>query len=491
MIKKAPMLRTSLLLAMTGMALLTSCKKDPVDVNPLGTTTASKSYVDNWILSNMREVYYWNDKIPANPDTTLAPDKFFNSLLYKYDPTANPHGDRFSWIQESSAVLSALLKGETKTTGMEFQLLLRTQGGKDVVGVVLYVLPGSPADKAGIKRSDIFYSVNGTNLTTTNYTLAFNTDVAQTYGFATGSATGLINTSVTKTVTPVVFQENPIFRDSVYTVGDRKIGYVLYNEFVPGPNSAGANSTTYDDQLDAVFGKLKQQGINEMVLDLRYNRGGDVASSAKLASLLVKGVSGQTKVPYVRTEWNPIVTSAVKANPAKYGADFFYYYFLNKSNNIGGQIQRLYVLTTDNTASASELIINGLRPFMVVNTIGTTTAGKNVGSITITDDQNLNNKWGIQPIAFRSYNKNNESDYWTGFAPTVAVDEPYGALYPLGDTRDALLAGAISHIRGLTTGGRMGRTNELPVVGSSLDRKQGGSVVNVKLPQLPNGKLLN
>lgn len=472
MIKKTHTLRTSLVLAIAGMTLLTSCKKDPVDVNPSGTTTATNGYVDNWILANMRDAYYWNTKIPANPDTTLTPDKFFGSILYKYDKTTNPLGDRFSAIRESSAELTALLNGQTTTIGMEFDLLLRAQGSTDVVGVVLYVLPGSPADKAGFKRNDIFYSVNGTALTTTNYTIAYG-DGTLAFGLATAQNGALTNTTTTRSVTPVVFQENPVFKDSVYTVGDRKIGYLLYNQFVPGPN--GSKVRTYDDQVTAVFGKFKAQGVNELVLDLRYNGGGDVQSSANLASLIVKGVNGQAKVPYTRTEWNATLTPYLQQ---KYGTDFFYYYFNNSANNIGSQLSRAYVLTTDRTASASELIINGLRPFMTVNTVGSTSAGKNVGSITITDDNNPKNLWGLQPIVFRSYNKNNESDYWTGFTPTVAVDEPYGALYPLGDTRDALLAGAISHIRGLTTGGRIGRVSELPVIGSSLSRKIGGSVVN-------------
>lgn len=478
-------LRTGLALFAIGTLLLTGCKKDPVEINPTGTTTASTGYVDNWILANMRYAYYWADKIPARPDTTLAPDDFFDSILYKYNATTNPQGDRFSWIQESSADLTALLNGQTTTTGMEFDLLLRAQNSTDVVGVVIYVLPGSPADKAGFKRNDVFYSVNGTALNTTNAGIAYGSGTL-TFGLATVQNGALTNTTTTRVVTPVVFQENPVFKDSVYTIGDRKIGYLMYNQFVPGPN--GSTTRTYDNQVNAVFGKFKTQGVNELVLDLRYNGGGDVQSSANLASLIVKGVNGQARVPFVRMEFNPQLTADILNDPQG-GTDYFYDYFSNPANNIGSQLSRLYVLTTDRTASASELIINGLRPFMTVNTVGSTTEGKNVGSFTITDKQNASNLWGLQPIAFRSYNKNNESDYWTGFTPTVSVDEPYGALYPLGDTRDALLAGAISHIRGLTTGGRIGRVNQQTVVGSSLTRKPGGSVI--KLPQTITQKLVN
>ena len=478
------MLRTSLLLAMTGMALLTSCKKDPVDVNPVTTptsssTTATDSYVNNWILTNMKDYYYWTDKIPANPDKTKKPADFFYSLLYDYGNTANTQRDRFSWIQESAAELSALLSGETKTTGIDFTLVRTAEGSTDVVGVVTYVLPGSPADKAGIKRNDMFFSVNGITLTTDQATLskAFaDESVTQTYGFASVQNGAIVKTTTTKSVTPVVFQEDPIFKDSVYTDGSRKIAYLMYNQFVPGPNGSGA--TAYDDRLNAIFGKFKAQGVNELILDLRYNGGGAVTSATKLASLIVKGVNGQPNVPFGRSEYNSIITAAYKQ---KYGDDAFYYYFANPANNIGSQLSRVYVMTTRRTASASELVINGLRPFMTVNTIGSTSYGKNVGSQTITDKVNKDNKWGMQPIVLKIFNKNNESDYSTGFVPTVAVGEPYGSLVPIGDLRDPFLATAINHMKGLT-GGRRAAGPDL-TVGSSDAFRPNANNMYVELPK--------
>ncbi|CCH56088.1 peptidase S41 [Fibrisoma limi BUZ 3] len=458
----------------TYVALLTTvlgvsaCRKE-ADVVPDATTTAAENKVVNdWILENMQDLYYWNDKIPANPDETLSPDKFFDSILYTYDEVARPDGDRFSWIEESADDLTASLSGETKTTGMEFTLYLRAQNSSDVIAQVVYVLPGSPAATAGMKRGDIISKVNGQTLNTTNYvSLLFGNLTTYTFGLATVSNQALVDSDQTRIVTATTFQEDPVFLDSVYTVGGKTVGYLVYNQFNPAPN--GSNGTEYDQKIDAIFSEFKAKGVNELVLDLRYNPGGYTSSSVNLASLIGRGIDAN-KV-YFREEWNKTLTPYLQK---EYGDSFFVQNFVNKSQNIGANLQRVFVLTTDYTASASELIINGLRPFMTVTTIGTATYGKNVGSITVTDESGKI-KWGMQPIVFKSFNSLGQSDYASGFQPNVEVEEPI-SLLPLGDTREALLNEALFQI----TGSRLARRsapekNPLPGIGSSIDRKANGS----------------
>jgi carboxyl-terminal processing protease len=465
--------RLVLIIVVCGPLFLSSCKKTMDSVTPATSSTAvaTTSEVNDWILSNMKYNYFWTDKIPTTTDKTLAPGKYFDSLLYDHNNTANPDRDRFSWIQESAADLKASLNGQSKTTGMEYKLYYRDNTQTGVVASVIYVLPGSPAATAGIKRGDIISKVNGQGLTGTNYQelLQSNAD-SYTFGFASLANSTLTDNTQTKQVTTLVFQQDPVLLDTTYTIGGKTIGSVVYNQFIPGAYKAdGTSDKTYDLKLENIFGKFKQKGVNELVLDLRYNRGGYVSSATNLASLISRNIDA-TKVFYSQ-KWNSTVTAEYDK---KYGVGWNNQNFLSKSTNIGGNLSRVYVLTTGSTASASELIINGLRPFMTVNTIGTTTVGKNVGSITISDDSGRI-KWGMQPITFKSANAQGFTDYAGGFTPTVEVKEPSYGMKAFGDVTEVMLSEAIFQISGTRMARRAASTGiTQPSLFSSIDSKAGG-----------------
>lgn len=472
-----PILRSRLALLWVGLSVLflSACKREP-EVEPIvepptfqnASGPVTDGEVNNWILENMKYYYLWNDKLPQSPNQSLAPDQFFLSLLYDRNNTANAGRDRFSWLQQSADELKASLSGVSKTTGMEFRLYFRDASQASVVGAVIYVLPGSPAAFAGVKRGDVFTRVNGETLTNANYgSLLYNNADNYVFTFAKISGSTFTEDKTGKSVQAVVFQADPVMLDTTYSVAGRTIGYVMYNQFVPGPN--GSTAKTYDLKLDNIFAKFKQKGVNELVLDLRYNRGGYVSSSANLASLIGKSITG--KVFYAQ-QWNKNVTPYYDK---KYGAGWNKQSFVNKSQNIGTNLSRVIVLTTSSTASASELVINGLKPFMNVITVGTTTTGKNVGSITISDPNNRI-KWGIQPLTFKSVNADGFADYGTGFVPKIEVREGSYDLKPLGSTADPLISEAIFQL----TGTRLARRATVAADGqdspisSSIDRQAGG-----------------
>ncbi|WP_221394584.1 S41 family peptidase [Dyadobacter sp. NIV53] len=432
---------------------------------------ATESETDKWILEQMKYWYYWNDKIPANPNVSLEPEAFFESLLYKYNATTNPEGDRFSWIQESADELKAGLSGESKSTGMDYKLYYYPKGSSNVVGVVLYSLPDSPAAKAGIKRGDVFTGVNGQALTGANYSQLLNAEGVLTFSLGSITDDGVISEStVKKEVTPIVLQEDPVYFDTLFQYGSNKIGYIVYHQFFPSPN--GSNSNQYDLKLDQVFANFKANNVNSLILDLRYNGGGYVSSSTNLASLIGKVTSNDI---FYYKEYNSTVTPVLKK---QFGEAYFYDKFKAKTQNIGSSLNHFIVLTSGNTASASELLINGLKPFMNVTLVGAKTYGKNVGSITISDDSKKI-KWGLQPIVTKSLNSQHQSDYYVGFTPDFPVTESM-KLYPYGNPKDPLLGEALYQIVGARVVRKMPQETarileNASEIESSITKKAGGS----------------
>jgi carboxyl-terminal processing protease len=411
---------------------ITSCKKDQ---NTPPVTNPNAYYVQNWIHSNMEYWYYWSSQMPSNPDTTMLPEPFFYSLLYK-----GTDGDRFSWIEPDYTTLINELNGVTKEAGYNFRLYLASAGSTDVIGQITYIKKGSPAESADLMRGDIFYQINSTPITTSNYRTLLNatgspfTLNAKRYNPDTQA---LISDQV-YSLNPVELAENPVLMDSVYTFNGKKVGYMVYNFFSPG---SGA-SKPYDQEVDNVFSDFKAKGVNEVVLDLRFNGGGYISSAINLASLLVPAYNS-TKI-FVSYQYNNQVQSEILNDPSL-GASYLQKKFIAKASNIGDNLSRIFVLTSNGTASSSELIINGLRPYLTITTIGDTTYGKNVGSITITDKKNTTNTWGMQPIVFKSANSLGFSDYGSGFAPDPGnydADNHY-FLRPLGDIQEPLLNKAL------------------------------------------------
>ncbi|GAB3177291.1 S41 family peptidase [Telluribacter humicola] len=466
----------SLLVLFASVSLLVSCRENSID--PTGTSTDRE--VNEWVYDNMKTWYYWNDKLPTAPNYEQGTQAFFESILYRFDAVNRPDGDRFSWIQESADELKASLSGETKSTGMEFRIVRYASGSDEVFGVVTYTHPNTSAAKAGFKRGDYFTKVNDQKLTVSNYyNLLYTGDGKKTFTVGALDGSGrVVDSPENRDVTPAVLQANPVHFDTVFTQGSKRIGYVVYHQFIPGPN--GSTTKSYDQQLDNIFANFKSQGINELVLDLRYNRGGYVSSATNLASLIGRGVNSTEVFAY--KEYNKVITPELEK---EYGKNFFADKFLNKSQNVGGTLNRIFVLTSGNTASASELLINGLKPYMDVVVVGLRTTGKNVGSITLSDDKKKI-KWGIQPIVSKSFNSRRQSEYTNGFKPDFEKSEGV-LLYPYGDARDPLLGETLFQILGSRVA-RQGVGEDAPTIKagadvySTIDEKAGGGNMFEELP---------
>ncbi|MDR1666446.1 MAG: hypothetical protein LBS03_01945 [Bacteroidales bacterium] len=452
-----------------------SCNKDSDNGN-------NNQAVNDWILDNMSLYYLWEKHLPARTDKSLSPDAYFESLLYK--------DDRFSWIQDNYIELINLLAGVVKEAGYDYGLRRMSNSETDVIGYITYVKPGSPAQQAGLQRGDLFRTVNGQQLTIHNYgTLTDEMGANHTLRLIKQDGE-----SIEKTLTVVEYKENPILLDTIYTREDKKIGYLVYNFFASDNNDG---TMRYDKQLNEVFGRFIEEGVNELILDLRYNSGGSLLSSITLAGMISNCTSQDLfSIEQFNDIWSPYLREAYieeygKAHADDYNKDYFMDSITRKNNgkkveevpirHLG--VERLYVLTSYRTASASELLINALNPYLNNNIIliGDVTVGKNVGSLTFYEENAVKqqtNKWGMQPIVVKIANKDGYSDYGQGFTPDVEVDElAEGSLKPLGDTEELMLKTALDHIAGAIIPTRKS-LERWKNIGSSADRvKARGNII--------------
>lgn len=410
-------------------------------------------YVNDWIFEEMNVYYFWNDLIPKKPDFGVKPEKFFDSLLNKYNKTSNPQGDRFSWIQEDYADLLGSLSGvSSDEIGFDYAFAWANQAQTKLYAIITYPKLVSDAYKKGIERGRVITAVDGKDITNSNYRNIFSGTGSKTLSMADfiynnqTDRYALTSSGDVKIQMERNYAENPVYLDSVYSINGKEIGYLVYNFFATGK---GKTTHEYDQLLMNTLAKFKAKGATEMVLDLRYNGGGAVSSAIALSSALVKNRS--TDNILVTAEYNDIVDNALKQEQgANYNKDFF----IDKIAGTNIQVPtldllRLYVLVTGGSASASEFVINGLKPYMEVILVGETTYGKNVGSISIYEENDPKNKWGMQPIIVKYYNSKGESDFTAGFKPNFEVDEfDYLPLVKFGNLEDPLLNVAINHITG-------------------------------------------
>ncbi|MFY8167193.1 MAG: S41 family peptidase [Sediminibacterium sp.] len=422
---------------------ISSCNKDIIFADS-ALIGANVSDLDNntWIYNTMKEHYFWSDSMPVKDSTKLylLPMDYFYSILYK-------NVDRFSWIEANATTLANQLNGINTMLGIKVTPFLAAPNQTTkYVFVIACVYKNSPADSAGLKRGDVIMSVGGQEITNTNYNTILSAPSSLLgMGEYTGTYFEPLPASFNKTITKSVVQIKPILNETILDFGAKKVGYFAYLQFLKD----------YDDELRGVFGRFKEANINELVIDLRYNGGGYVSSSNLLSALIVNpsqfGNVMNTKI------YNKTISLDFKNDSVTK--------FESQANNIGNQIQRVFILTSQNTASASELIINNLKPFMEVILVGENTYGKNVGSHTITNS-NKKYKYALQPITFKILNSVGESDYGTtaGFTPQNLIGDTLLPYYQLGDQNETFLKTALT-VMGVDFTNRISGINKIKKTG--------------------------
>jgi carboxyl-terminal processing protease len=460
--KNVPILLSRISTFLLLIILLTNCKKD---IKPEPVVIDEATVVNKFIYNRLKQYYLWSDQVPnlyanfAKKDSLNAflnryadPNLLFTDLLYKYKTI-----DKWSFIVDDSKVIDDWVQGISETMGFDF-MLYRVGTAGDVFGVVRYIYKGSPAEKAGIKRGDLFMKVDGTQLTVDNYQTLLFTNATYTLSMASISGNYISLNGNSVTMTAVTMQENPILLDTVLNIETHKIGYLVYNGF----------NSLFDIQLNDVFKKFKDAGITSLILDLRYNGGGSVQSAKYLASMIYGTATSEV---FIKSRYNSDFQNYIVQT---YGASSLIENFTNVIANTETSplahintlnLKKLYVITSDNTASASELLINGLKPYMTVFSVGINTAGKYVGSLTIKDWDdngvvNPNNNWAMQPIVVKISNANDISDFVDGLTPNYLAEEDIASLLPFGDQNETLLRVALNDIQGIAQSGKKSLKSE-------------------------------
>jgi C-terminal processing protease CtpA/Prc len=406
--------------------------------------------VSDFVWRSLNQYYYWQNDVAELSDTFLEseesykefifknndPDVFFESLIHPDDP--------FSFIQENYLDLENLIQGIEATNGVEFGLLFACQNCRQLIGYVKYIVDGSNASEKDIQRGDLFSGVDGVQLTIENYReLLFGDNFSYTLNMVSVSNGTIVSNGKEVALTKQEnFEINPIHVKKILGTANGKVGYLMYNQFV-------ADKST---ELNEVFGNFKEAGISDLIIDLRYNGGGSVNNCVALASMITGQFPSEI---FVQEQWNSKMSNFLSR---EYGKESLINRFVTtltdgeKINSLS--LDRVYILTSSESASASELLINGLKSFIEVVHIGETTVGKNVGSITVYDyidaqqTKNPDHTYALQPIVLKIANKDGFSDYSQGLDPDYVVKEEITDFGVLGDPNEALLSYAVSLITG-------------------------------------------
>ena len=232
------------------------------------------------------------------------------------------------------------------------------------------------------------------------------------------------------------YTENPVYIAKTLNVQGQKIGYIMYNAF----------TIDFDNDLNVAFGALKADGVTDLVLDLRYNGGGAVETAVDLAGMITGQFNGEL---FYTEQWNP-------DRQEEYAENGLFDSSISDGTATNSlNLTNVYILTTGRTASASELVINGLNPYINVIQIGENTTGKFQASFLLYDapapgfrrsQANPNHTYAMLPLVFKTANANGNTDYTNGLTPDIMIDEDYAHLGTLGNVNEPLLSTALSEI---------------------------------------------
>lgn len=388
--------------------------------------------VNSFIYQAMKSCYLWTDQIPElDRQYETDPKAYFKKLLVPEDI--------YSGITDDLQGLLNSAEGIEKSFGYSLAFTWADESQTNVWAVVEYVYPNTPASRAGIERGNLIVSLNNQNITLSNLDELINSP-SITIGVSTYQGESY-TTPKNVSLAVAVIEQNPVHTHKIIDTGTQKVGYLFYTSYIENFNSS----------LDSVFAGFKNAGVSELILDLRYNLGGYENAIINLCSHIAPAAACQNKELIIEKKYNALQTEYNE----KYNIDDNVY-FTDSLLNDNLNLTRVFILTSDQTYSASEVTLVGLDPYMEVIRIGERTGGKYTGMqilpavIYIGDIPFLDpiiGNWAVNPIVLEYKNKNGENPKG-GLAPHYQVSSFYLPMEPLGDEKDPLIAQALELITG-------------------------------------------
>lgn len=384
---------SSIIIALCATILLfTSCKK-----------TEEVEYKESWPTINeyiyrlMHEMYLHSEKVPEYKTMSQfeSPSEALDALMYKTL-------DKWSFVANMKTLEEYFVDNQSVSYGFN---ITRDSNGNVVV---CYVEKDSPAQKAGIQRGDILLEVDSYKLSEIKGFDALYPETNKDNVILGLMSKQGYSKRILLNADNVNTQTVPAYK-IIVDANNRKYGYIMINSFV--------ESTP--EYISQAFSYFESQNIVELIVDLRYNGGGYVSGAEYLANMVIPMINnGKVMFQYQYNSRNPQYNS---------------YVYFKKSN--GMSFNKIFVLTTWQTASASELFINALKPYISVVQIGETSHGKPVGMNTFEYGD-----YAIVPITFATVNSKGEGYYYGGLKPDIEINEDFNT--EIGAANDPFIMAA-------------------------------------------------
>jgi C-terminal processing protease CtpA/Prc len=385
------------------------------------------SYVDGGRSTNTSlPTYYWYSQVPAlDPvsSTYATADALLDVMKTYSTGTGSTALDRYSFLDRTGSLSSALQDGVSEvnkkvsaTGSLGMEVSYASNGTKTFL-YILYADKNSPAGLQGLTRGDEITAINGDTAISYDGSSGTHTTKVVNAIYKSSSVTLKVTKGYTKavktyTVNAGTYNINPVLFDTTFTIGGQKVGYFVFYTFTSTVNTKGAYTNT-KTVLDNLFTQFKSAGVTNLIVDLRYNGGGSVTTAEYLDSAIAPAAAATKPMYYY------LYNDKLTANMNDVGLEAS----VNFPSSTGGlSLSNVFFITSKNTASASELTLNNLKPYMSVKLVGDSTYGKPVGFITFTInkyDSTHTEKYlaDLYAINFATQNANHVGGYYSGIAP--------------------------------------------------------------------------